>query len=168
MILPGTRILRVVANPYSSLDGLGRLAGRVQLDPDAAAGALRYIGARIEADILVRFAGEGRDGRPVYDPRGTHVQDTRWSFSGAAVEIPETPHHRTALRDGSLLAADVVTHRAVFGGLPFVEPAQALARARSAALAVWAAEHDEPPAFLADEPPAAATDPKPAGKPATK
>lgn len=169
MILPGTRVLRVVANPYAELDGLGRLAGRVQLDPDAAAGSLRYIGARLEAEILVKFAGEGRDGKPISDPRGTHLQDTRWRFSGDVEGIPDTPHHRAALRDGSILPADASTHRAIFGASrPFVEPDKALAEARARALAAWRAEHDTDPAFLADEPPAAAADSKPAAKPAAK
>lgn len=170
MILPGTRTLRVIPNPYAELDARGRIAGRVQLDPDAAAGALRYIGARLEAEILVKFAGEGRDGKPISDPRGTHIQDTRWRFSRDVETIPDTPHHRAALRDGAIFAADAATHRAVFGAArPFVEPAKALADARASALAAWRAEHDSDPAFLADEPPpAAAADTKPAAKPAAK
>lgn len=168
------RPLRVVPNPYRSLDARGRLAGACQLDPAFAAGSLRYIGATCEGKILEKRGGtitmKGPGGRPVRvevaDPRGSSRQDTWWTFDLTSRDIPDSPYHRLRLRSNEILVADEVTHRAVFGASrPFVPVEQALAAERQRAIEAFRREHDgADPEFLAAEEAAAPAE-VPAAKP---
>lgn len=145
--------LRVIPNPYSALDQFGSPSGAARLDPDKriSGGQRRYIGARLEVDILAtRLDGAGRPDGSGLAPT---LQRNRWSFqTDAAIEIADTPFHRRLLQQGSILPWDQGTHVRVFGvAVPFVEPKAALDAALQAAVARWKAEHPygEEPAFLA-------------------
>ncbi len=153
--------LRVVANPYHTLDNQGLPSGAARLDPEASAGQRLYIGAILSsADPIAK-----RSAQEMAAGLAPMVQANRWTFSAEPVEIDDTPYHRSLLRQGAVLAADEGTHRRVGAAKnrPFVSPEKAIAIARGNAVALWKSEHDgEAPAFLAEE--ETQTTPAPAGE----
>ncbi len=155
-ILPGTRTIRVVANPYCALDADGNPCGAVSLDPDAANGAERHIGAKRTTTTLVKFGGVDALGRTVADPRGAGLYATTWAFSAEPVTVHDTAYHRQRLACGELFPADRETARAL--GVAFVEPEKALDAAKTSAAALYAQAHGAPPAWALKTNPA----PKPA------
>lgn len=155
-ILPGTRTLRVVANPFCALDANGAPCGAVQLDPDASNGAERHIGAKRTTRTLVKFGGVDALGRTIADPRGAGLYETTWEFSSEPVTVHDTPYHRQRIACGELFPADRETAAAL--GVAFVEPSKALASAKAAAATAFAQAHGAPPAWATQTNPA----PKPA------
>ena len=127
--MPKVKTLLVFANPYLHLDHEGRLAGRCQAEPMPIPGALRFVGAAFHSatDASVKKFPEG-------DPRGSHTQDTVFSFSAEASSVDPSPYYLQKLRSGELLAAGED------GGPPWHE----LARARNAAIENAKAHHGEP------------------------
>ena len=151
-ILPGTRTFRVVANPYCALDANGNPCGAVALDPDAASGAERHIGAKRTTQTLAKFGGVDALGRTIADPRGAGLYETTWAFSSDPVTVHDTPYHRQRLACGELFPADRETARLL--GVVFVEPDKALAAAKAAAAASYALAHGAPPAWAVQTIPA--------------
>lgn len=136
------------ANPYSALDAEGRPAGRYQLDPDLAGGNLRFIGAEIDAARTV-ITQKARPELGIYGR-----QTTIMKYWGEPVSLPITQHHAMGVRTGDLIAGDKETWVAC--GMPadaFVEPKQALEKAREAAIARWMAAYGESPALIDDHEP---------------
>ncbi len=141
--------LRVVANPYLTLDNTGYPTGAARLDPEVSAGGRLYIGARLAAvDVLAtRSAAEVSAGL------APTVQLNRWAFSLDPVDIDDTPYHRNILRQGVIFVADEKTHKTIFGASrKFKAPSEEWKAARLAIIEEWKAEHDgEDPAFVAAE-----------------
>lgn len=138
MPIPVNR-LRVHPNPFivGTVDHLGRPAGRVPYDPfEDAPRKLPDIGvgAKQTDVVVVAPAQSVRVGNQDFETSPARV-DHRVSYSRVAVEIPNTPYYREAIQHGNLFAADRKTWTAS-GGSPnsFVEPKEALAKAREAAI----------------------------------
>lgn len=137
--------LLVVVNRYICLDHHGRPAGAVILDAGAPAGRPRYIGARFVAEPI-------EEKRAEIPNLNLPKQDGRLEFVDGPVTVPDSDHHRQAMRTGELFAADLATHRKVFGAQPFVPPEERLAASRAKAIADWQAEHNgDLPSFVATE-----------------
>lgn len=151
-ILPGTRTIRVVANPFCALDASGNPCGAVALDPDAANGAERHIGAKRTTKTLVKFGGVDGLGRTIADPRGAGLYETTWAFSSEPVTVHDTAYHRQRIACGELLPADRETAAAL--GVAFIEPTKALAAAKAEAAALYALAHGAPPAWAVQDNPA--------------
>lgn len=139
MPLVPRRPLSAVANPYLYLDHLGRLAGACPFDWTLSAGQRKFIGAEHDDEktkvIVPKEAGYFGDSRD-------HKTDLVWKFSALPQEIPDSDEHRKALKSGSVFPGDLKTHVKV--GVPgeFVAYPDALAKARAAAIAQWAVDHE--------------------------
>jgi hypothetical protein len=126
------RTLRVVANPFVSLDHEGNPAGAFPVEGTPGA----YIGAVPKHDIKPRSAAFlGRD------------ITTAWEFQSDEVEVPDTPYYRGGIRDGALLPVDEYTAKKA--GVEYRAPAEALEKSRSTAAERFRAMNEgEDPAFL--------------------
>jgi len=134
--MPALPPLRVVPNPYASLDDDGDPVGYVlRVDLRHLSGRPQMIGAR-----RVMVAGK---------PKIAHEPDE--------VELPDLPAYRQHLRGAALLPADEATARRA--GLPWVPVADALAAAKDAAAAKYLATFGVSPSWVAP-----AADPTPAAE----
>lgn len=141
--------LRVVANPYLTLDNTGFPTGAARLDPEVSAGGRLYIGAQlVGADVLAT-----RNAAEISAGLAPTLQINRWAFSLDPIDIADTPYHRNILRQGVIFVADEKTHRTIFGASrKFQTPTEALAASRLAIIDEWKAEHEgEEPAFVTAE-----------------
>ena len=134
--------LRVHPNPYTFVDHKGRAAGTFPVDTadhfqDRDAG--RKVGSRVDGDktkiLSTPAPGEIRG----------HIQDTVHEYDAEPVVLPRTHHYMAGIRSGALIPADEATAAAV--GMKFVQPGEALAKARHAAIAQYRAQYGEDPAF---------------------
>jgi hypothetical protein len=159
MPLLSKRPLVVVPNKYHHLDHNGFPAAAYPYDSDYAAGRRLFVGASIDVEKTV--VHDARGAEPMAKGKGAFigtmirgpVQDLRWAFSAAPVEIEDTIHHRAGVKEGALIAADGFTSRATrAAGAPPVPWEKALAESRAVAIDLWKREHDgEDPAFVAEE-----------------
>ncbi len=119
------RWIRVLPNPWASLDHLGRPVCAVPWDTDHNPNR-GWVGARIDPErtqvLLRRQPGDLR----------SDVQDTLFAFDTKPAEVPPTKHYLQCIRDGSLLAADPLA--AKLAGIKFVEPAALFAETREKAI----------------------------------
>lgn len=125
--------LHVLPNPFAALDADGDPAAAFPRVEPALRGAL--VGARID------HARSADSEKYLFD-------------TDKAVQLPDLPAYRKALREGDLLCADEATARLV--GLPFQPPALALEQAAAKAAARWLAETGAPPAWCRETPAAPA------------
>lgn len=143
--MPPTR-LRVRANPFHTIDHLGRPAGLVPKEVTGGpTGAMSYVGARLAKTEPADIPGNEP---PIKGEQRQLVEVRTWEFSPDAVEVLITPYYLRAIADGDLLADDAFT--ASKAGIAFVPPADALAAARAKAVANWNATYGEDPAFVSD------------------
>lgn len=139
MPLP-TKKLRVFPNPWTYIDHLGRPAGRLPPDGYEDSPSARAIGAEItdvfetQKAMMMRVAGVDMIVNP---PQHDH----RITYSKDAVEIPNTPYYRYAVKGLELVAADAET--AAVCGVKFEDPTKALARLRDTAIKAFNAETGE-------------------------
>jgi hypothetical protein len=155
-------VLRVLPNPFAFLDHEGLPAATFPFDPIHHSPDRRWVGANVDRS-------PGTDGKPktrhlpqpgdltaaIKGPNGTvrrvHVDRAPrkrivWAH---AVEIeaphllPDTPHYRLGIREGSLIPADPASAKAA--GVPFVAPPEALRKAAKKAIADWTTTYGEPP-----------------------
>jgi hypothetical protein len=117
--------IRVVSNPFSSLDHKARPCGIVLLEPESGYASSGYIGARISRATTVTVAPSG-------DLRGNR-QDTVFDFDATPVEVKATPYYLGFLRSGALLPADEKS--AAVAGVKFRPVAEAMAATKAAAAA---------------------------------
>jgi hypothetical protein len=154
--------LLVLPNPYTFIDGDGEPQGACPADPGHAAGKRMWVGAKLDpkrtqfqADYADRpkVRRGGRDTAWTGDPR-PRPQTVKFTFAKESVDIPSTAHYLDRIREGSLIAANEETFAKVFGGrAKYVEPAQALADARSRAFDEYKAATGKDPAFTREEAP---------------
>lgn len=134
------RTLKVYANPYKTLDGEGRPCHVLPYEPEGDGVKTfddrRFVGATLKVKVLEKF--------PDGDPRQT-VQENTFVFSDEPALVKDTPYYRHALKRGDILPADAETAR--LAGLKFVEPKEALAAHRDAAVQVFenVEKHEETP-----------------------
>lgn len=117
--------VRVVANPFHTLDHRGRPCGVFPVEPRTVGESLGYVGAKVDATKtkVLRAKVEG-DIRPSF-------QNTEYSFSRDPVSVPMTAYYRQGLRSGAILPADEAA--AKWAGITFTAPVDALVVARKAA-----------------------------------
>lgn len=145
--MPAT--LKVLPNPYASLDAQGNPDGVVRYDPALGLpGVVHYVGATVTAkwaDKSGAPAGPLRPPPAVAKKNDAHFRSVERAvtFSGAAVDIPDSPYHRERVRDGSQIAADSQTARAC--GVPFLPYATAIERAKGRASAKFKAQTGQLP-----------------------
>lgn len=143
--MPPTR-LRVRANPFHTIDHLGRPAGLVPKEVTGGPmGALSYVGARLAKTEPADIPGNDP---PIKGEMRQLIEVRTWEFSPDAVEVIATPYYLRAVADGDLIADDEATARKA--GIDFVPPADALAASRAKAIADWRASYGEDPAFASD------------------
>lgn len=121
--------VRVLPNPYHSLDHEGRPIGICPKErPMSMAGGHQgYVGAVILATIPKKL----EDGH-----QGTASQDTVFHFSREPVQLNDPRgYYRQAVKHGALIAADVKT--ATMAGVKYQPYALALEAAREEAVAKW-------------------------------
>jgi hypothetical protein len=141
--------LRVHPNPFvgsdhdgSSIDHLGRPAGRVNCDyyEHSKTG---FVGAKLTDVVETHPAQSFKVGKKSFDAAPAR-HDHRVSYSRVSVEIPNTAYYRAAVKSGALFAADKKTWIACGGSaVTFVEPANALMKARAAAIELFNAATGE-------------------------
>lgn len=139
--------ISVRVNPYHTIDHEGRPAGAVLREVEGTYSSLSYVGAVMDskvADIPGNAAPRPGEQRQL-------VEDRTYQFQAGDIRLPKSQYYLRAVADGSLLAADEATARAA--GIPFVPPAEALAKARAKAIADWTATYGEPPAFALQDSP---------------
>lgn len=129
------RTLRVVANPYASLDHEGNPAGAFPVEGAPTV----YVGAVPKHDVKPR--GAAFLGRNI---------TTIWEFSSEEVEVPDTPYYRGGLRDGAILPADEYTASKV--GLQFATPSAALGKRKAEAAKRFHDMNGETAPFMAHAP----------------
>lgn len=129
-------VLRVIANPFCApLDHKGMPCGLLQFDPVHAKGLPRYVGARIDRELLAK--------RPAFGPQKS-LYRTTVKYDLTPQQIVDTAYHRDAVRMGQLFAADADTARRA-GIKDFEDPKALMAADREACIAGWIAQHGEPP-----------------------
>lgn len=123
--------VRVIANPYFTLDHKARPAGIFPYEPNSLGAHLGYVGASVDttATTILR-EDSSKESEVTGDLRGAR-QDTVYKFSSEAITVPSKPHYLEGLRCGALLPAD--KDSADIAGLTFVPPADALKAAKEAA-----------------------------------
>lgn len=143
MPIPVSR-LRVHPNPYvgsdhdgSSIDHLGRPAGRVPYDPYEDSPRMPPdigVGAKFANIRETHAAKSMRFGKRSVEHQAARF-DHRIAYSKVAVELPNTGYYRDAVKSGHLFAADKKTWVASGGAAKdFVEPTVALAKAKADAI----------------------------------
>lgn len=131
--MPAT--LSVLPNPYAAIDAAGRPSGVVAMVTEAGDHVpLRWVGADLDREQTRKLAPDDKSGR-VSTP-----QETVWSFSAAAVTVPDDVqgYYRHAVRTGDLIAADAATAKRC--GVESFGPA-ASAAAKAAGIAAYEAHY---------------------------
>ena len=152
--------LRVLINPYSSVDHAGNPSGSLLADPvhhikyrDARQGDASlepnerfdqrsYVGARVVRGAMIRDAQllPTQHGQILIPAEHEHT----WDFDKEVQTVPYTLYYHRAINDGHLFAADLKTWRALSNDRrTFVEPKQLLAWAKEGAIASHLAMHGE-------------------------
>lgn len=145
--MPAT--LKVLPNPYASLDAQGNPDGVVRYDPALGLpGVVHYVGATVTAKWVDKSGAPAGPLRPppaVAKKNDAHFRpvERAVTFSGEAVDIPDSPYHRERVRDGSQIAADPQTARAC--GVPFLPYAAAIERAKARACEKYKAQTGQLP-----------------------
>lgn len=122
--------LDVYANPYHSLDHLGRPAGVCPRERQPTTlGHAGYVGA---TPATTEPTKRGRDDHRSPD------QDTCWQFSKEKIRVEDTPYYRKAIRSGELLPASESTAKKV-GGVEFLPHDAAIAKAKAEAFKAFEA-----------------------------
>ncbi len=150
-----TKRLSVFPNPYLALDHDGYPAGACQTDRMEHVGETvrSWVGAAIDEKQTFHTEKLSTFEQAFRFP----TQQTRFRFDLVnPTMLPVTQYYRDRVRDGELIPADAVT--AKLCEVPFVEPREALAKAKAAAIADWRARYQEAPELVD------ALDPKPADK----
>jgi hypothetical protein len=132
--------VRVYPNPYVHLDHEGRPAGACPADPAHQPDRRAWVGATLDREKTVMTD------EPAPGERRSPTQVTVFAFRAEVVELPDTPYYLDRIRDGELFAADARTASMV--GIPFVDPAALLRRARERAEGAWRALYEETPPGL--------------------
>ena len=141
------RMLRVHANPYVAVDHNGQLCGTCpthSIEGGHTPHRREFVGAGLDREATKVT----KQGNPI--ELREHAQDTAWSFSLEAVEVPATSdfYYLQRIIHGDLIPADKAT--ADYASLKFEEPSIVFARKRSEAIARWVAAYGEQPAFASD------------------
>ena len=136
------KTLRVLPNPWLHIhiyaDGVPRAAGALHVDMvEHIPQPNRYVGATAKAEEISKEQGYRVKSSFVRTQEAKH--ELYWSYADAPITLPNTAYYRGNIRDGSLFAADAATASA--SGIPFVDPAQALANARAAKVAEFDSFH---------------------------
>lgn len=132
-----TKKLKVFPNPWVYIDHNGRPAGRLPPDPYEDSPSARSIGAtmtdvvEVQKPMVMRVAGMDLEVNPAQ-------HEHRITYSREAVEIPNTPYYRNAIKCLDLIAADAET--AAVSGVKFEDPTVVLARVKAAAIKAFDAE----------------------------
>lgn len=150
---PPAPTLLVHANPYASLDKDGFPAGQTRHDPLAGKkGEVHFIGAEVKRTLvsderLPPGANNKARRKRVTGMGGTDMRKPIFDFEVehylGPIKVADTEFHRRRLRKGEVFAADEMTARAAGllvkgkNGPAFVPPAEALDRARKAAIVNW-------------------------------
>lgn len=139
-------IILALPNPYSFVDDEGRAMGAFPHET-AGPGDRRFVCAVIDEKETTYT------GPPV--PKGVLLerrQRTRFKFSSDPERVFLTKHYLDAFRAHPQPGLFVVdADGAAKVGITFVPPAEALAKARAAAIADYVAHHGHEPAFVAIE-----------------
>lgn len=149
-----SKLLRVLANPWLHIhiyaDGVPRPACAVPVDlaEHVPGPTNRCVGARIESVVETQKRLTMRVGTKSVQRRPKR-EEIYWAFASDPETIPNTGYYRDRIQEGALIPADAET--AKLAGVPFVEPAQALALARETAIAAFNAANG-PLAFESAQP----------------
>jgi hypothetical protein len=134
-------IIRVLPNPWAAVDGEGRPAGACAVDPDVF--GRRWLGAQIdrgETKVAEHTPDELQEmSWTLVAPR----QTTRWTFATEPIDVVFSGERKAVLirklRNHEVLPADEIAAR--IAGIPFREPAVALAEERGRARALFDARN---------------------------
>lgn len=149
-----SKLLRVLANPWLHIhiyaDGIARPVCAVPVDmvEHVPGPTNRCVGARIESVVETQKRETMRVGTKLVQ-RKPKREEIYWTFATEPESIPCTGYYRDRIREGALIPADAES--AKLAGVPFIEPAQALALARETAIAAFNAANG-PLAFESMQP----------------
>jgi len=103
--------LKVLPNPWSCIDHLGRPCGVVPCDPvEHVQAQRRWVGAKPKAVQTAPRVAHMVKTTLVVVQEAQH--DLTWSYSTEPVEVPNTPYYRERVKQGDLIAADLATANA--------------------------------------------------------
>jgi hypothetical protein len=126
--------LKVLPNPWATLDHVGRPNHAVPFDPEHNPDR-GWVGAELDREqtrvTSVPPKHENRNARQI----------TVFKFSAEPVVLPITEHYLRALKDGSLIAADSAT--AQRAQMPYRDPGTMLEQTRKSAIATFDREYGD-------------------------